>query len=333
MPKPKLPPLNDAIRADLFTHLATMEKAGLPVAQAFLSLRLAKAAQPRVDEARKWLGRGKDVAAAGRMAGLFSDLEADLLHAAISAGSPAHTYFRLAERYALKARLSKQMRSKMMLPIVVFVLALLVQPLPDLVLGALSPAAYLWRCLRPMLFFISLYGLFRGVSDWLEVAQPSRLRLQLETMLIKMPLFGAMHVRRNARDFFESMALMLEAGLPMFDALPKANRAIHNQLIRSEYSRILPKMQRGDSLAKALDQQIFLGEERVIGFVQTGEASGTLPEMLLRHVNIESEHIADFQSKVAEWFPRIVYGLLMLWMAYGMLAGNGAAVPEMPADL
>ncbi len=305
----------------------------MPVAQAFLSLRLTKSAQPRVDEARKWLGRGKDVAAAGRMAGLFSELEADLLHVAISAGSPVLTYFRLAERYTLKAKLSKQMRSKMLLPIVVFVLALLVQPLPSLVLGTLSPAAYLWACLRPLLFFTSVYGLFKGMADWLEVSGPSMLRQRIETLLINMPLFGPMHVRRNARDFFESMALMLEAGLPMFDALPKANRAIHNQLIRSEYSRILPKMQRGDSLAKALDQQIFLGEERVIGFVQTGEASGTLPEMLLRHVNIESEHIADFQSKVAEWFPRIVYGLLMLWMAYGMLAGNGAVVPEMPADL
>ncbi|WP_164521547.1 type II secretion system F family protein [Iodobacter ciconiae] len=78
-----------------------------------------------MDEARKWLGRGKDVAAAGRMAGLFSDLEADLLHAALSAGSPALTYFRLAERYTLKARLSRQMRSKLLLPIVVFVLVYL----------------------------------------------------------------------------------------------------------------------------------------------------------------------------------------------------------------
>ena len=324
--------LSYAIRADLFVHLAAMEKAGLPADKSFASLKLPAPVASRVVAARKLLARGKDIASAGQQSGLFTELEVHVIRAATTAGSPARTYKRLAETYTLKARQSKTIKSRMTLPLALFALSLFLQPLPALVTGSMTPTAYLWSCLRPILLLLGFYLLGKIFFAWVNSTAPPAIRHTLENRLTTIPLFGAMHVRRNARDFFESLALMLEAGIPMFEALPKAYTTISNQQIRSDFERVLPKMKQGASFAEALVGLKYLGDGHAIDMAKTGESSGTLPEMLWRHANMETEVVRHFQQQVADWLPRIVYGIVMLWMAYSILT-SGAFMPKLPEDL
>lgn len=324
--------LSYKLRADLFTHLATMEKAGLATDKSFASLKLPAPVSARVEAARKLLARGKDIATAGQQSGLFNELEVHVVRAAASAGSPAPTYKRLAETYAQKARQGKAIKSRMTLPLAIFALSLFLQPLPAFITGSITTAEYLWSCLRPIVFLFGCYGLFKVFIAWLNSSAPPAIRYALENRLTTIPLFGAMHVRRNARDFFENLALMLEAGIPMFDALPKACKTISNQQIQSEFGEILPKMKQGATLAEALVGMNCLGDGHAIDMIKTGESSGTLPEMLWRHASMETEAVMHFQQKVADWIPRIVYGVVMLWMAYSILT-SGAFMPHLPEEL
>ena len=325
-------PLSYTLRADLFTRLAAMEKAGLPTDKSFASLKLPAPAASRVEAARKLLARGKDIATAGLQSGLFNEFEVHVVRAAAGAGSPAPTYERLAETYTQKARQGKSIKSRMTLPLALFALSLFLQPLPALITGSIAPAAYLWSCLRPILFLLGFYTLFKIFIAWINSSAPPAIRHALENRLTTIPVFGVMHVRRNARDFFESLGLMLEAGIPMFDALPKACKTISNQQIQYEFSEILPKMKQGATLAEALVGMNYLGDGHAIEMVKTGESSGTLPEMLWRHANMETEAVMHFQQQVADWTPRIVYGMVMLWMAYSILT-SGAFMPHLPEEL
>ena len=324
--------LSFATRADLFNHLAVFEKAGMPADKSFASLKLPSTGASRVIAARKLLARGKDVATAGQQSGLFNELEVHLRRAAVSAGSPALTYKRLAETYSQKARQSKTIQSRMTLPMALFALSLFLQPLPALITGSMTPAAYLWSCLRPILFLLGFYILGKIFFAWVNSTAPPAIRHTLENRLTTIPLFGAMHIRRNARDFFESLALMLEAGIPMFDALPKAYMTISNQQIRSDFEHILPKMKQGATFAEALVGLKYLGDGHAIDMANTGESSGTLPETLWRHANMETEAVRHFQQQVADWIPRLVYGMVMLWMAYSILT-SGAFLPKIPEYL
>ncbi len=324
--------LSYALRADLFSHLATMEKAGLPADKSFASLKLLAPASARVEAASKLLARGKDIATAGLQSGLFNELEGHVVRAATGAGSPARTYKRLADTYTQKARQGKAIKSRMTLPLVFFALSLFLQPLPAFITGSMTPSAYLWNCLRPILLLLGFYTLFKVFIAWLNTSAPPATRRAVENRLTTIPLFGPMHIKRNARDFFESLGLMLEAGIPMFDALPKACKTISNQQIQSEFSGILPKMKQGATLAEALSGMNYLGETHAIEIVKTGESSGTLPEMLWRHANMETEAVRHFQQQVADWIPRIVYGAVMLWMAYSILT-SGAFMPHVPEEL
>ena len=89
-------PLTFRIRVELYAQLAQMEIAGLPFDRVLNVLQLAEPAQSRLVEMRA-LVRRHDFAMAGERSGLFTKMEARLIHASINAGSPARMYRQLAD--------------------------------------------------------------------------------------------------------------------------------------------------------------------------------------------------------------------------------------------
>ena len=327
-----LNPLPLQMRADLFNGLATMEKAGMPLNQALAVLRLPGKAQERVEKMIQLTTRGTDVASAGARSGLFTPFEVSLLRAAVQAGSPATTYRRLAERYNQQAQQRASIKSRLSLPLFVLIIALCVQPLPSLVAGTISGGVYMVQVLRPLALLAGLVYLMVWFKAWLERAPATTMVVGLARQMTRLPIFGAMHVRQINCEFFSSMALLLEAGIPMFDALPKAVDTLHNPVIHADFARLKQRMMQGASFAQALESLQYLGNDQVLGYIQTGETSGTLPEMLQRFVDRETEAIARFQQEISAWLPRMVYVLLALWMAHGIL-NSGAFMPNLPPAL
>jgi general secretion pathway protein F len=310
------------VRADLFTQLAQMEKAGLPFDRAFSVLGLPMPFRLRIDALRALIAKGAEFSSAGEKSGLFTKLESGLIRAALNAGSPATTYQRLADYYTDRAMQLATMKARLMLPAFMFLLALIIQPLPALMGGSLSMVGYVWRVSKPILLIGTLIWGARALAR-------SDTRASGKSFYQRLPLYGPIFVRRNLRDFFESLALMLEAGVSMSDALPLALDTIEDGDIRRELRQIRPRVAKGTSLTDAMHGVGYIKDERLIQFVHTGEASGTLPEMLLRHTRIESESINSSLEQLAMWVPRALYAMSALWIAYGVLAGSGF-LSEMP---
>jgi general secretion pathway protein F len=326
-----LPPLSWQVRADLFAQLAAMEKSGLPTIQAFGHVRLPPQSQTRVAAARKLLARGTPIANAGRGSGLFTELEANLIDAAASAGSPAPTYRRLADYYTQRATQARAVRSRLPLPAFLLLTGLFVQPLPALVSGSLSGARYLLHCLGPLVAIAALMYLGSTLFKQQE-GPPSAVRTAIEKIALNTPLLGNMLVRSNIRDFFESLALMVEAGMPILQAVPKALETIRLGAVKAAFGKIQAKLARGSTLVQALENICYLDNGQALALIGTGEASGTLPEMLFRFAAMETEAINAFNRQVADWLPRIVYAAVACWVAYGILTGPGIAT-QMPEEL
>ena len=88
----------------------------------------------------------------------------------------------------------------------------------------------------------------------------------------------------------------------------------------------------GKTLADALSGISYLEKGQALALINTGEGSGTLPEMLFRFADAETQAITLFNEQVAEWAPRIVYALVAFWIARGIL-GGGHIGTELPPDL
>jgi type II secretory pathway component PulF len=323
MHPPDKKPFPYRVRAELYAQLAQMENAGLPFDRAFAVLRLSAPLQTRVENMRVLLARGLEFASAGEQSGLFTQLDSRLIRAAMNAGSPEKMYRRLAGYYTDRATQLATMKSRLMLPAAIFLLALLVQPIPALISGSLNLAGYVWQVLRPILLIAVLIYLIR-------ILVRMGARSAGKSFFQRVPLYGRIFIRQNLRDFFESLGLMLEAGVSMLDALPSALDTVQDGDIRRELNKIRPRIAKGTSLTDALPGIGYVDDERLVQFVRTGEASGKLPEMLLRHTRMETESINSFLEQLAMWIPRVVYGAVVVWMAYGLLTGSGfmPSVPE-----
>lgn len=320
-----LPPLPLRVRAQLFHHLAAMEKAGVPAERAYALLDLGPAARSRVATFRRLFARGIDPATAGASSALFTLFETRLLRAAFGAGSPLATYQRLATSHATRDAQHAAIRARLVLPALILALALFVQPLPQLFTGTLSVAGYVARSAVPLALIACLGALAVRFKAWFSSGAPAPGRASIERLLLSLPLFGKLHLRANVRDFNESLAMLLQAGVALFEALPQALATVDNHRVRGDLARLLPAVKSGATLAQAIGTLRLVDTTELHAFVQTGEESGTLPEMLMRHADTQSEALALAQSALADWLPRVLYGLVAVWMAYQLL-GNRAPI-------
>lgn len=322
--------LDQSVRAQFFTHLGAMEQAGVPVERSLASLNLPVRADMALASLRKQLAAGSDIASAGLRTGLLSPLDSSLIGAAQASGSLATVYRRLAERYAHKAQQTAALKSRLLMPMAVLILALFIQPLPALVGGQLSILGYLWVCLWPLLLLAGLYQCGRQLSR--QRQQSAAGGAVLDRLLPRLPLFGAAYARGNVRDFVESLGLMLEAGMSMLEALPKACATVSNAPLRRQFAGLQASIQGGQSLTAAMTNLDFPNKALLLGLIRTGEASGTLPASLLRYADMQSQQLDSQREQWAIWLPRLFYAGVMLWMAYGLLTGGGFG-PRLPAEL
>jgi len=317
MPRPS--PLPIAVRALLFQHLAAMEKAGLASDRAYAMLELGPRWRERQVTYQRLAARGVRPEVAGLNSGLFTAFEARLLAAAFAAGSPQPTFERLAAFYAAKVTQRMQLRSRMLLPSVVLLLSLLIGPLPALFKGTLTMGGYLWRSLSPLVMLGAAASIGMRLLTWFASGEPGPARVQLERLLLALPVLGSMHLRRNARDFTESLALLLQAGVPLFDALPPSLATVGNSIVRADLATILPAVKKGAPLAQAVAALRVVDTTTLFAFVHTGEESGTLPEMLLRHANAETTAVNNFQNELVAWLPRLFYAVVAASMVSHLL--------------
>lgn len=321
-------PMSFNVRADLFSQLATMEEAGLPFDSALRLVQLPPREGSRLARTLKWIRLG--IADAGLKSGLFTSIEASLLRAATASGSPSRAYHLLSDHYARRAARAQKMKSRLMLPAIMLVIAIFIRPLPNLVAGTLSWGRYLLTYLLPWVAVgAAAYLLSRPAPHW----QAARaLRTALDRVFALVPLFGPVQVRRNLRDFFDSLALLLDAGVPILDALPTALGTVRDEALREQLSRIKPRIQAGASFAQAVSELSFPGDALACALIAPGEASGALPQMLLRYSAAETAAINRFDDLVAEWVPRIAYMSTALLIGYAMIR-SGAFSPSLPQSL
>jgi general secretion pathway protein F len=320
------------VRADLFGQLATMEEAGLPYEKVLEIVHLPPNERARLKATRKWLRLGLGIADAGLRSGLFTPLEAALVRTATLGGSPARTYRLIADQCGRRASRLKAMKSRMILPAFMIAISIVLGPVPALFTGSLTLVGYLTRHLLPWLGAGVIAYLLLEALRRRQPAAPSPWRIRLDGALPFVPMFGPMEVRRNLRDFFDGMALLLEAGVPILEALPAALDAVRNQALKLQLSRIKPGIDAGMSFTQAVEGLPLFGHMRGNGLIRTGEASGALPRMLLHYSRAETAEIDRFDDLVAEWIPRLAYASAALVAGYAVIH-SGAFMPSLPQEL
>jgi type IV pilus assembly protein PilC len=147
-------------------------------------------------------------------------------------------------------------------------------PLPTRVLMMISST------IRSYLLVVILAILLLGVL-FSALAQTTFGRRLLDTLKLRMPLFGSLIRKSIMARTCRTLSVLLNAGIPLIEAMETVSKVSGNSVIESAMADATQRMRDGGTIAETLRETgHFPG--MITQLVATGEESGTLPSMLAK---------------------------------------------------
>lgn len=284
--------------ASFIRELATAVQAGLPLVPALRTLARAgrtPAQQVMLAHLIERVEQGKPLAEAMRTWGKpFGDLVVNLVKAGESSGRLPETLHQCADLLERDLYLRRMIMSATLYPIILLVLvsaavAVVTTVIVPKVLKPLEgrniELPLPTRLVQGFAWFMGSYWwlvllLVAGaVFAWVRLRQIPSTRLQIDAMLLKLPLFGLMIRDAAVARFTRTLGTLVRAGLPVLTALRLTAATMSNTAMRAAIGRVCDEVQGGKTIATPLEREgIF--PPLLVQIVSLGERSGKLPDLL-----------------------------------------------------
>ena len=121
--------------------------------------------------------------------------------------------------------------------------------------------------------------------------------------------------------FIDNLATMMDAGLPLLDAIRALQKDTKRKIIRKIIGRIIIAIETGNPLWRAMESQ-YLFTQQQIAMVRVGEEAGSLTENL-RYLAEQEEKDRALRSKVK---TAMIYPIIVLVMLTVIVFGLGLFV-------
>jgi type IV pilus assembly protein PilC len=221
-------------------------------------------------------------------------------------GLLAEILARLATYLENTARLRKKVKSAMMYPIVVTVVAilitvfLLVKVVP--VFGEIfssfnatlpTPTLYLINVsnfVKKYLIFVTLAA-GAGVYGWLYFIKTPAGRFFWDSRRIKLPIFGSIAHKICLARFTRTLASLIRSGVPILEVLQIVSQTVGNVVLEKAVKTAAADIERGESISAALAKHPVF-PTMIVRMVTAGEQTGKIDNML--------ERISDFLDEEIE---------------------------------
>ncbi len=257
------------------------------------------------------IGRGASLTdGARRHSSMFPVLDITMIEVGEESGRLDTSLEALAEWYHFSHRLRQTLYSTFAYPLVVFHAAAFILPVPAFILSQMG----VWQYLL-MVFSILAMGYVPAVGGYLFFRfsrRVSPLRQTLDRALLMIPLLGTalrdLALSRYCRGFYA----LYEAGVPMTRCARIAMELCGNTAVARMLEGVSASVEDGqlasDGFAAGLPADF-------AAIWKTGEVSGSLADSL-RRLAEDRSHSAEFLfAQLARWLPRILYFLLMGFLA------------------
>lgn len=284
----------------IFTRqLATMLKSGVPLLQSF-DIVSRGASNPRlarmINDIRNDVETGTSLAAAFRKHPMqFDALYCNLVEAGEAAGILETLLDRLAVYHEKTLALKAKIRSALVYPIAVLVVAFIVVtiimlfvipsfkeifrsfgadlPTPTLMVIAMSEffVQYWW-----VIFGSIGLGAYMFVQSWRR--SPS-MQMAMDRLVLRIPVFGDLLHKAAVTRWTRTLSTMFAAGVPLVEALDSVGGASGNAVFVQATEQIQRDVSTGAALTSSM-QATGIFPNMVLQMSSIGEESGSLDQML-----------------------------------------------------
>ncbi len=310
----------------LFTRqMATMMKAGVPLLQSFDIVGRGNS-NPSVtkllNDIRADVETGTSLNAAFRKYPMYFDsLYCNLVEAGEAAGILEALLDRLALYMEKTEAIKSKIRSALMYPISVIVVAFVVVtiimifvipafkevftsfgadlPAPTLLVMAISEffVAYWW-----LIFGVIGGGFYFFMQAW---KRSEKMQATMDRFLLKLPIFGALIDKSAVARWTRTLSTMFAAGVPLVEALDSVGGAAGNYVYASATERIQQEVSTGTSLTAAMgNANVF--PSMVLQMCAIGEESGALDHMLGKAADFYEAEVDEMVAGLSSLMEPII---------------------------
>lgn len=314
----------------IFTRqLATMMKAGVPLLQAFDIVGRGNP-NPNVtrllNDIRSDVETGTSLSAAFRKYPIYFDsLYCNLIEAGEAAGILDSLLDRLATYMEKTEALKSKIKSALMYPIAVLVVAFVVVavimifvipafkevftsfgadlPAPTLAVIAMSEffVAYWW-----LIFGVLFGGTYFFMQAW---RRNVKVQIFMDRTMLKLPVFGQLVDKSCIARWTRTLATMFAAGVPLVEALDSVGGASGNYVYASATAKIQQEVSTGTSLTAAMtNANVF--PSMVLQMSAIGEESGSLDHMLGKAADFYEAEVDDMVAGLSSLMEPIIIVIL-----------------------
>ncbi|MDD2882665.1 MAG: type II secretion system F family protein [Rhodoferax sp.] len=314
----------------IFTRqLATMMKAGVPLLQAFDIVGRGNP-NPSVtrllNDIRTDVETGTSLSVAFRKYPLYFDaLYCNLVEAGEAAGILDQLLDRLAVYMEKTEAMKSKIKSALMYPISVLVVAFVVTavimifvvpafkevfsnfgadlPGPTLVVIAISEifVSYWWL----------IFGGIGGGFYFFMQAWRRNVKMQqvMDRLLLKMPIFGVLVDKSCTARWTRTLSTMFAAGVPLVEALDSVGGASGNWVYESATLKIQQEVSTGTALTAAMTNAN-LFPSMVLQMCAIGEESGSIDHMLGKAADFYESEVDDMVAGISSLMEPIIIVIL-----------------------
>ncbi|MBI5721758.1 MAG: type II secretion system F family protein [Burkholderiales bacterium] len=318
----------------IFTRqLATMMKAGVPLLQSF-DIVARGATNPRMtkllNDIRSDVETGTSLSSAFRKHPLhFDSLYCNLVEAGEAGGILEALLERLALYQEKTLAIKQKIKSALMYPIAVVVVAFVVLtvimiwvipafeevfksfgadlPAPTMFVIGLSKffVSYWWA-----IFTLLFGGLWFFFESW---KRNEKMQKAMDRLLLKIPVFGDLINKSVIARWTRTLSTMFAAGVPLVEALDSVGGASGNAVYAEATEQIQKDVSTGSALTTAMTATgVF--PTMVLQMAAIGEESGSLDHMLAKAAEFYEEEVDEMVkglSSLMEPFIIVILGVLI----------------------
>jgi type IV pilus assembly protein PilC len=310
----------------IFTRqLATMMKAGVPLLQSFdiVGRGNANASVTKLlNDIRTDVETGTSLSAAFRKYPLYFDsLYCNLVEAGEAAGILESLLDRLATYMEKTEAIKSKIKSALMYPIAVVVVAFVVVsvimifvipafkevftsfgadlPAPTLFVIGLSEIFVKWW----WLIFGALGGaLYFFIQAW---RRNQKVQQFMDRLMLKLPVFGDLVYKSVIARWTRTLATMFAAGVPLVEALDSVGGASGNSVYELATMKIQQEVSTGTSLTAAMtNANVF--PSMVLQMCAIGEESGSIDHMLGKAADFYEAEVDDMVAGLSSLMEPII---------------------------
>lgn len=310
----------------IFTRqLATMMKAGVPLLQAFdiVGRGNANASVTKLlNDIRSDVETGTSLSAAFRKYPMYFDnLYCNLVEAGEAAGILEQLLDRLAVYMEKTEAIKSKIKSALMYPISVIVVAFVVTSVIMIFVvpafkqvfssfGADLPGPTLF-VIAMSEFFVKFWwlifgslggGLYFFFQAW---KRSEKVQFFMDRLLIKLPIFGILIEKAVIARWTRTLSTMFAAGVPLVEALDSVGGAAGNSVYQKATERIQQEVSTGTSLTAAMGNAN-LFPTMVLQMSAIGEESGSIDHMLGKAADFYEAEVDDMVAGLSSLMEPII---------------------------